>query len=132
MMVLPGTGTLPHLLQRPLVILRVDPAGTVDDYGNQRPAVIERVDMWGYLEQTEASEVTVDEQTYRADWLMVLPAGTPLDGWDRVEVPDLTETDADGNPRVATFEVIGTPERPRRPWANTETQVQATLRRVTA
>lgn len=129
---LPGVGTLPHLLQRPVTILRVDVAGTIDEYGNQRPAVTERVETWGYLEPTSATEVIVDAQTYQTDWLLVLPPYTELAGWDRVEVPGLGEIDAQGDPRSAVFEVVGMPMRHHRPWTNAETHVQAQLRRVTA
>src|SRR5262245_52920922 len=129
---LPGAGTLPHLLQRPVTVLRVDRAGVIDEYGNQRPAVVERIERWAFLEAITEEEVTVDENTYEASWRIFLPPGTPLDPWDRVEVDDLTEIDSEGHPRVATFEVIGVPDRPRRPWMDLETQVRAYMRRVTA
>jgi len=119
-----------RLLQRPIVVHRVNVASEYDEYGNEIPGVADTFTALGYLEQIERVERVVDAQLYSADWWLALPAGTALDAWDRIEVPDLVVT-VNGEQRAAMFEVIGTPDRPRRARQNVEAFVQAELRTVT-
>ncbi len=113
--------TFARLLNRPLLLHRRS-GGTVDEYGNATTTTAAAVATTGYIEQTQATEITVDQETYTSEWLAVLRPGTGLDASDRVEVPDLS----------ATFEVIGTPARPRRLGATAEHHVEARLRQVTS
>lgn len=119
-----------RLLNRPLVVHEM--GWTTDEYGNQVPIEVARYDVRGYIEQREAREIVVDQQTFPADWLCVLPAATSLHAWDRIEVPDIAETGADGIVRTAVFEVVGTPDRPRRATDDTEHHVEANMRRMSA
>lgn len=75
--------SLAGLLNQPLTIQRRGSTSR-DEYGNDVPGTISTVEVDGYVEQTAATEITVDRETYTTDWLVVLPAGTPIDGSDRI------------------------------------------------
>lgn len=113
--------TVDRLLNRPLLLHRRS-GGAVDEYGNATTTTAAAVATTGYIEQTQATEIVVGQETYTSEWLAVLRPGTGLDGSDRIEVPDLS----------ATFEVIGTPDRPTRPADTTEHHVEVRLRQVTS
>jgi hypothetical protein len=113
--------TIARLLRRPLNVLHQEPGGT-DGYGNPVPGPWVPTAALGYLEQQATTEVVVGQDTYQADWLCVLPAGTPLAAWDRIDCPDLG----------ATFEVVGLPNRPHRARDDTESHVEASCRQLTA
>jgi hypothetical protein len=109
-----------RLLQRPLKVLHQEPGGT-DGYGNEVPGPWVATGTLGCLEQQATTEVVVGQDSFQADWLCVLPAGTALGSWDRIECPDLG----------ATFEVVGLPNRLRRARTDTESHVEASCRQVT-
>jgi hypothetical protein len=108
-----------RLLKRPVTIWRQGPPVT-DAYGVEVPGSWEPSPALAYLEQTVTTEVVVGAEVYQADWLLVLGKGVAVAGWDRVEVPDIP----------ATFEVVGVPNRRRRPQSDTEHHVEARLRLV--
>jgi len=109
-----------RLLRRPLNVLHREPGGT-DDYGNPVPGPWVPTPVRGYLEQQATTEVVVGQDSFQADWLCVLPAGTAVAAWDRIECLDLG----------ATFEVVGLPARPHRARNDTESHVEASCRQVT-
>ena len=53
---------------------------------NEVDATMSTTSTVGYLEQTTASEVTVDRETYVSEHNLFLPATTVIDGSDRVVV----------------------------------------------
>lgn len=79
--------TLARLATRAVTYHRYDDTAT-DEYGDPDPAWVpdaSTTDVW--LEQTGATEVTVDADVQRADWLLVDPnPDAGLTGRDRVEV----------------------------------------------
>lgn len=109
-----------RLLQRPLVV-RQPVRGIRDSHGHMAVVSWSSTDVVGYLEQRSTEEVVVGQDTYQADWLVVLPAGTALDPWDRVE---------DAAAGLA-LEVVGLPARPRRAITDEEHHVEAKARVVT-
>lgn len=123
--------SIEHLLIRPVTIHRVNVAASEDEYGNAVPGDIELIATTGYLEQTDVREVLVGQQSYQADWNIVLKASTPLDAWDRIEVDDVEIGEA-GSIHTALFEVVGQPYRPHRPWTDEEMHVEADLRIYTS
>lgn len=71
------------LLNQPLTIQRRSTT-TTDDYGNDVPGTTSSVTTVGYVEQTQATEITVDRDTFVTDWRVFLAAGTTIDGSDRI------------------------------------------------
>jgi len=112
--------TIGRLLQRPLVVLQ-PVRGVRDSHGRQAVVSWSSTPVVGYLEQRQTDEVVIGQDSYSADWLVVLPAGTALDPWDRVEDPAVP----------LTLEVVGLPARPRRATDDTEHHVEAKARAVT-
>lgn len=110
--------TLAALLNQPLTIQRRASTST-DEYGDDVPGTVSTVETHGYVEQTEATEVTVDRETYRTDWLVVLPAGTPIDGSDRI---------IHG---ARLLEVIGSPHEAWNPHRRAVDHIEARAREVT-
>ena len=108
--------TLASLLTRPVTIEHRSPSASLDKYGNPLAGTTSSTETVGYLEQTEAVEVVVGQETYTSTDLLVLPAGTSLDGSDRVVV--------DGE----RFEVLGAPNRPWGPSTG-EHHVEARMKR---
>ncbi len=90
------------LMTRVVTIQRRD-GGAKDKYGNEIPYTSSTVTVQGHIEQTSEQEITLDRETYISEWRIFLPAGTEIDGKDRVIV--------DGQ----TFEIIGPPAHPWRP-----------------
>jgi hypothetical protein len=105
------------LLTRPVTIQRRSAGGSTDDYGNPT-STTETVSTIGELQQRVRDEPGGQGEVSRTDWLLVLPAGTPLDTSDTVTV--------DGR----VFEVIGDPWPVRNPRTGQTSHVEATLRRV--
>ena len=103
-------------MTRPVTIVSQVPS-TVNAYGDAKSTSTSATAV-GYLEQTAAVEVLVNQETYTSDWLLILPAGTVIDASDQVLV--------DG----ATFEVVGPPARPWRPSTG-EHHVECRLRQTT-
>lgn len=89
--------TIPFLLTQPATITPRTPGTTKDEYGNTAMVDGTPFDTVGYFEQTQATEVLVDRQTYISDWLIVLHAGTPVSSADRIT--------HDGQ----SFELVGPP-----------------------
>lgn len=75
--------TFAGLLNQPLTIQRRGVTST-DDYGNDVATTTSSVVTVGYVEQTTATEITVDRETYVTDWRVVLPASVTVDGSDRI------------------------------------------------
>lgn len=113
--------TIDRLLKRPLVVHQ-PVRGVRDSHGRQAVASWNTHAVLGYLEQRQTAEVVIGQDTYSADWLCVLPAGTALDPWDRVE---------DAGTGVV-YEVVGLPARPHRAPTDEEHHVEAKLRVVTS
>lgn len=109
--------TLANLLKQSLTVQRWGVTGT-DDYGNDVYGVSSSTTVSGYLQQTEAQEVTLDRQTYISDWLVVLPAGTGLDANDRIVYGGVT------------YEVIGPPADEWNPRLGVTDHREARLRVV--
>lgn len=110
---------LAGLLTQPGVVERWGPGGSTDQYGNEAPTKVSEYATTGYLEQTDATEIAVDRETFVSNWLLVLAAGSAIDGGDRWR-------DSTG-----TYEVIGRPARPWNPRTRREDHVEARLRQVT-
>lgn len=109
--------TLTQLLNRRAWVLRRSDSGAEDDYGNPIPSE-ERTEVVCEVQQRRADEVTEGEVS-DAEWLGVFPAGTAFDTGDAIEVEGL-----------GTFEVDGAPWPARNPRTQTESHVEATLKRV--
>lgn len=90
--------SIAHLAKRPVTYHRHSTSGK-DAYGNPQDtwtADASTTNVW--LEQTQSTEVTANENTQTSDWLLVDPdPAAGLTGRDRVEV--------DGD----MFEVVGPP-----------------------
>jgi len=112
--------TIDRVLKRPLVVHQ-PVRGVRDSHGRQAVASWNATAVLGYLEQRQTAEVVIGQDTYSADWLCVLPAGTALAPWDRIEDP------AAG----LVWEVVGLPARPHRAPTDEEHHVEAKLRVVT-
>lgn len=107
--------TIARLMTRPVTIVRMaESVSETDVYGNPTVGTAATATALAYLEQVAEDEEQVDRATFRRTWLVVLPAGTPLDASDHIV--------ADGLPRL---EVIGPPRRPWRPSTG-EHHVEAT------
>lgn len=87
-----------------------------DDYGNDVYGVVSTGTVLGYLEQTEAREITLDRETYISDWLDVLPAGTTVDANDEIVYGGVT------------YEVIGPPDHVWDPRLGAEDHIECRLR----
>jgi hypothetical protein len=72
----------------------------------------------GYLEPRSSSEDLLDRNTQIGDWLLVLPAGTDVIGWDRVT--------SGGR----TFDILGPPRGYYDVSAGTEDHFELDLREV--
>lgn len=83
--------SLKDLAQRPVTYLRWTLAGE-DEYGTPTYDHVpdaEPTDVW--LEQTQATEVVVDENTQISDWLLVDPnPSAGITGRDRIDVDGVT------------------------------------------
>lgn len=110
----PGASRLRSLMSQPLTIER---RGTIttDEYGNEVPSTTSTVTTAGYLEQTTATEITVDRETYVTDWLAVLFADVELDASDRIVYGS------------STFEVVGSPHRVWNPRTRRTHHLEARL-----
>jgi hypothetical protein len=102
---------------RPLKISRQIP-GTVDSYGNETLSTDETLSLLGELQQTGSNENQSDRETTVSDFVLFVPAATPLDRLDRVTIDD------------QVFEVMGEPETILSPWTGTASHREARLRRT--
>lgn len=107
------------LLNQPLLIEHRGTTSTDPDYGNDVPGTVSITETEGYVEQTEATEITVDRETYRTDWRVFLPAGVVIDGSDRI---------VHGSRRL---EVIGSPHAVWNPRTRTTHHLEIRAREVT-
>lgn len=106
------------LFNQPLSIQRRGVTGT-DEYNNEVTGTTATVATVGYVEQTEAKEVTVDRQTFVTDWRVFLPEGTAIDGSDRI---------VHG---TKTLEVVGAPHEVWNPRAKRTHHLEIRAREVT-
>lgn len=79
--------SLAILLNRPCTVTHVTQSGAPDEYNNPTDATMVTATVC-YIQQRRASEDTTLQDTQREDWMILLPAGTVIDGTDRVTVPD--------------------------------------------
>lgn len=110
--------SITSLLNQTVTIQRRSATGT-DDYGNEVPGTTSSVTTVGYVEQAVAEEITVDRETYVTDWRVFLPAGTAIDGSDRV---------VHG---AKVFEVVGSPHEVWNPRTQIIHHIEARAREVT-
>lgn len=114
---------LSTLLNRACNIIRRTESGNTDDYGNDIPdedivaTVCELQSRNGWAGR---SEPALQGQLSDTEWLLVLPPGTVLSTADVVEV--------DGQ----EYEVTGDPWHARNPRNQTESHVEASVRRTAA
>ncbi len=85
------------------VTVQTHGAGAADEYGNATDTWSAGVQHKGRVEQRNATEITVDGDVQRSDWLLFLGPEVAIGGRDRVT--------ADGR----TFEVVGPPSVARTP-----------------
>lgn len=98
----------------------VYPAVTsTDEYHNEVVAVGAGVPTRGLLQQASTTEYTTDRDTTVTQWVLFLPAGTPIGPQSQVTY--------DGQ----TFQVDGQPERVWNPRTATVSHIEAKLREVT-
>lgn len=109
--------TLAANLQRPLTLVTVTHDGPADIYGNATERTSTAA-VLGYIEQTQRGEDTNDRDVSSEEGLLLLPAGTVVNGLSRV---------VDG---AVTWQVDGTPWSVRRPSTNAEHHLEARLRRA--
>lgn len=101
--------------------LTIQRRGTValDQYNNEVPGTEATVTARGYAEQTAATEIIVDRQTYLTDWLVVIYGTPAISASDRITV--------DGH----TLQVVGEPERAWNPRTRKTSHVEARCTEVT-
>lgn len=94
---------------------------TTDEYGQDIAnwANATETEVTGWFQPNRGSEVLIDRDEQRFEAVAWFPAGTPINGRDRVIIGE------------AMYEVIGPPERRLRPWASIEHHVRVALRMVT-
>lgn len=94
-----------------------------DAIGGSSPETEDRVSTKGYLEPLtqvgRREETLVDRNTQIGDHLLVVPATSDVDGWDRIEV--------EGH----TFDIIGPPSHFHDPELGAGSHVEMLVREVT-
>lgn len=110
--------SLTQLINRTCTIIRRSESGATDDFGNDLPTETEE-DTVCEVQQQRRTEGEADEEIAEGDWLGIFPAGTDLRTGDAVRV--------DG---IGTFELVGDPWPARNPRSQTESHVEASLRRT--
>lgn len=110
--------SIARLLNQSLTIQRRSSTST-DEYGNEVHTTTTSTVTVGYVEQATAEEVTVDRETYVTDWRVFLPAGTAVDGSDRIVYGS------------KTLEVVGAPHEVWNPRTRTTHHIEARAREVT-
>jgi hypothetical protein len=106
---------LSKLLKRDVTIIRREESGDEDTYGNDIPKVT-NLAVKGELQQRSRDEA--EGTISQTNWLLILPAGTPIDGNDAVVV--------DGD----TYEIIGDPWPAWNPRLGRYEHIEVTLRRT--
>lgn len=109
--------SLADLLNRPVTIVQRSLSGTEDAYGNDvaTEALIKTV---GELQQVRRDEPTGEGETTRTDWLLILPAGTPVRTGDVATIDGLE------------YELVGDPAIWRNPRTQAVSHIEATCRRT--
>lgn len=110
--------SLSQLLNRTCWIVQRSDDGDTDELGNEKPSEAE-LESVCEIQQNRRDEDESQGELSASDWLGVFPAGTALDTGDAVIVDGL-----------GRFELIGAPWQVRNPRTQTESHVEATLRRV--
>ena len=110
--------SLDRLLNQPLSIERRSGVST-DAYGNEVSSTNATVPTVGYLEQTDATEITIDRETYITNWQVVLLPDISIDGSDWIVYGTMT------------LEVVGKPHRVWNPRRRAEHHVECRCREVT-
>lgn len=111
--------SLEQLLNQPLTLIHRGQTGT-DQYGNDVAGTTSTEGIVGYIEQTDATELTVDRETYTSNHRAFLPADTQVTASDQL-------TDDQGN----TYEVIGPPDTAYNPRLRKVSHIVAHLRVTT-
>lgn len=108
---------LADLLNQSCTITTRTTAGTTDRYGNpdETTATVTTV---CYAEQRNRGEDTSNANQQSQDWLVLLPAGTSVDGTDRITIGTLV------------LEVIGPPWSARNPRTQAVSHVECSARMV--
>lgn len=109
--------SLASLLNQPLTIERRSTTG-MDAYGNEVTGITATEETEGYVEQRDATEITIGRETYTTDWLVVLKPGTAIAGRDRILYGS------------HVLEVVGQPHRTWNPRERAEGQVECRCREV--
>ncbi len=104
-------------LNRPVTVLQRTADDDADEYGNPIPGET-IVDTVGELQQRRRDEPGDAGELSATDWLLVLPAGTPVRTGDAVIV--------DGQ----VYELIGDPWIARNPRTQTASHIECTVRRT--
>jgi hypothetical protein len=110
--------TIEQLMTHPVTILHRSVSGSADEYGNPLTDTDSTTDLLGYFQQTSAHEITVGQETYTSDAILILAAGTVIDGSDQALIDGLI------------YELVGPPARPWRPSTG-EHHVSCRLQQVT-
>lgn len=108
---------LTDLLNLPVTIVRRAVSGELDEYGSDM-AIETLIATRGELQQIRRDEPVAEDETFRADWLLVLPADTPLATSDVVVVEG------------QEYEVVGDPAVWRNPRTQALSHLEATVRRT--
>ncbi|MDP2710791.1 MAG: hypothetical protein Q8O56_06195 [Solirubrobacteraceae bacterium] len=110
--------SLVTILTRPCAITRRSSTVDVDEYGDEIATTTTAVTVCE-LQQRERTEVEDRGEIGRSEWLLVLPAGTPIDLGSTVTIDD------------RAFEVSGEPWHVRNPRTGQLSHVEVTLVRTT-
>lgn len=109
--------SLAGLLNQACTITTRTDAGTVDRYGNPELTTATTATVC-YAEQKSRSEDTANTDQQSQEWLVLLPAGTTVDGNDLITVGSLA------------LEVIGPPWEARNPRTQAVSHIECTARQV--
>lgn len=105
------------LINRSATLLRREPSGETDEFGNPIETVSE-TEILCELQQRQRDEEDDQGEFSESLWNLFLPAGTALDTGDAIVV--------DG----AKYELVGEPWETRNPRSQQFSHVQATVRRT--
>jgi hypothetical protein len=72
------------LMKQPVRLYHVEDTTIDPTTGNQVPTTGAGVEVDAYVEQTDSREILVDQTTYVADWLVLLPPGTRCDSGTQI------------------------------------------------
>lgn len=106
------------MLKTPCTIRHYSGSGA-DEYGNPVNTETGTTETVCWLDPARTTEVTAGQETYTQDWALYLPAGTTIDGSDKVDIG------------AVTYEIVGNPRRFTKPPSTVEHHVEADVRVVT-